>query len=75
MEEISMVGLDFFAKLLRCAIAMEACAGAHYWVREIGRLGREVRLIPPAYAKPFVKCPKNDMADAEAICEAASRSK
>lgn len=52
---------------------MEACASAHYWGREIGRLGHEVRLIPPAYVKPFVKRQKNDAADAEAICEAANR--
>ena len=46
---------------------MEACAGAHRWGREIGRLGREVRLLPPVYVKPFVKRHKNDIADAEAI--------
>jgi len=61
--------LDFFAKLPRCVVATKAGAGAHYWVREIDRLGHEVRLIPPA----FVKRQKNDMADTEAICEAASR--
>lgn len=52
---------------------MEACATAHYWAREIGKLGHEVRLLPPAYVKPFVKRQKNDAADAEAIVEAAFR--
>ena len=52
---------------------MEACASALYWGREISRLGHEVRLIPPTYVKPFVKRQKNDMVDAEAICEAAQR--
>lgn len=65
--------LAFFAQLPACVVAMEACGGAHHWGREIGRLGHEVRLIPPAYVKPFVKRQKNDAADAEAICEAAQR--
>lgn len=52
---------------------MEACATAHYWAREISALGHAVRLVPPAYVKPFVKHQKNDAADAEAIAEAASR--
>ena len=65
--------LAFFAGQPRCLVAMEACAAYHYWAREIGRLGHTVRLIPPAYVKPFVKRQKNDMADAEAICEAAQR--
>ena len=66
-------GLAFFASLPRCRVAMEACASAHHWARMIGELGHEVRLIPPAYVKPFVKRQKNDAADAEAICEAAQR--
>ena len=65
--------LAFFAGQPPCVVAMEACAGAHYWAREIAALGHETRLIPPAYVKPFVKRQKNDMADAEAICEAAQR--
>src|SRR5919106_1096648 len=52
---------------------MEACGGAHHWGRELKLLGYEVRLIPPAYVKPFVKRQKNDANDAEAICEAAQR--
>jgi transposase len=65
--------LEFFGRLSPCGVAMEACAGAHHWGREIARLGHTVRLIPPAYVKPFVKRQKNDLADAEAICEAAQR--
>ena len=65
--------LDFLASRPRCVVAMEACAGAHQWDREIGQLGHEVRLLPPIYVKPFVNRQKNDMADAEAICAAAQR--
>ena len=65
--------LAFLAAQPRCLVAMEACAGAHHWGRELARLGHTVRLIPPAYVKPFVKRQKNDEADAEAICEAAQR--
>jgi transposase len=65
--------LSFFAAQPACLVAMEACGGAHHWGRELSRLGHQVRLIPPAYVKPFVKRQKNDAADAEAICEAAQR--
>ena len=65
--------LAWFAKLPRCLVGMEACATAHYWARELEKLGHEVRLIPPAYTKAYVRRNKNDPADAAAICEAVSR--
>ena len=65
--------LTFFASQRPCVVAMEACGGSHYWAREIAKLGHAVKLIAPKYVKPFVKRQKNDMADAEAICEAAQR--
>lgn len=65
--------IAFFASQPRCTVAMEACAGSHHWGRELMKLGHEVRLIPPAYVKPFVKRQKSDAADAAAICEAAQR--
>src|SRR5438067_11515290 len=66
--------LAFFQKLPPCVIGIEACASSHYWSRELQALGHTVRLMPPAYVKPYVKRQKNDMADAEAICEAVSRA-
>jgi len=65
--------LDLLGELPPCLVGMEACATSHHWAREIAALGHEVRLIPPAYVKPYVKRQKNDAADAEAICEAVSR--
>ena len=65
--------LAFFSAQPPCTVAMEACGSAHHWAREISKLGHHVRLIPPAYVKPFVKRQKTDAADAEAICEAAQR--
>jgi transposase len=63
----------FFEKLPPCLVGMEACAGAHHWARQLAAYGHEVKLIPPAYVKPYVRRQKNDMADAAAICEAVSR--
>src|SRR5262249_15638094 len=63
-----------FQKLPPCLVGIEACASSHYWARELQPLGHTVRLVPPAYVKPYVKRQKNDMADAEAICEAVTRA-
>ncbi|BBF80248.1 IS110 family transposase [Asticcacaulis excentricus] len=63
----------FFAGLPSCLIGIEACATAHFWARQLIDLGHQVKLIPAAYVKPYVKRQKNDAADAEAICEAVTR--
>ena len=66
--------LAFFQKLPPCVVGIEACATSHHWSREITAIGHTVRLMPPAYVKPYVKRQKNDAADAEAICEAVTRT-
>ncbi|MCK1632170.1 IS110 family transposase, partial [Bradyrhizobium sp. 162] len=65
--------LPFFRSLPACLVGMEACASAHHWARDIAALGHAVRMMPPAYVKPYVKRNKTDVADAEAICEAVTR--
>jgi transposase len=65
--------VPFFRKLAPCLIGMEACGTSHHWARELAALGHTVRLMPPAYVKPYVKRGKTDAADAEAICEAVTR--
>ena len=65
--------LPFFARLPCCLVGMEACGTSHYWARELIKLGHRVRLMPPAYVKPYVKRGKTDAADAEAVCEAVTR--
>src|SRR5437867_2202967 len=66
--------LAFFQKLQPCLVGIEACATSHHWSRQLKALGHTVRLMPPAYVKPYVKRQKNDAADAEAICEAVTRA-
>jgi len=66
--------LAFFEKLAPCVIGIEACASSHHWSRQLQALGHTVRLMPPAYVKPYVKRQKNDATDAEAICEAVGRA-
>ena len=65
--------LPFFKKQPPCLVGMEACATSHHWARQLIGLGHEVKLMAPRYVKPYVKRNKNDMADAEAICEAVTR--
>jgi len=65
--------LVWFGRLAPCLVGMEACATAYHWARELGRLGHTVKLIPPSYAKAYVRRNKNDAADAAAICEAVGR--
>ncbi len=65
--------LAYFNQLEPCLVGMEACATAHYWGRELRALGHNVKLMPPQFVKPYLKSQKNDMRDAEAICEAVTR--
>lgn len=65
--------LKFFAELAPCMVGIEACATSHHWSRQLRALGHSAKLMPPSYVKPYVKRQKNDMADAEAICEAVVR--
>ena len=60
-------------KLQPCLVGIEACASSHYWAQQLTALGHDVKLMPSAYVKPYVKRQKNDAADAEAICEAVQR--
>ncbi|WP_179196489.1 IS110 family transposase, partial [Caballeronia sordidicola] len=63
--------LEYFANLSPCLIAIEACAGSHYWARRLAGFGHRIKLIPAQYVKPFVRRSKTDARDAAAICEAA----
>ncbi len=65
--------MGFLANLEPCLIGIEACAGAHYWTREMGKLGHTVRIMSPQYVKPYIKSNKNDSNDAQGICEAVGR--
>lgn len=65
--------LGYFAQLPPCLIGMGACPGAHYWARELIKLGHTVKLMPAQYVKPYIKGNKNDGNDAEGICEAVTR--
>jgi transposase len=65
--------VPFFLELEPCLIGMEACGSAHHWARKLQELGHTVKLMAPQFVKPYVKTNKNDMADAEAICEAVGR--
>lgn len=65
--------LEFFSQLEPCVVGIESCGGAHYWARELRKLGHEVRMMAPQFVAPYRKGQKNDRNDAEAICEAAGR--
>jgi transposase len=63
----------YFKRLKPCVVGIEATGGVHYWGRLLGRMGHTVKVMPAAYVKPYVKTNKNDVIDAEAICEAVRR--
>jgi len=65
--------LQFFAGLTPCVVGLEACGGAHFWARELAKLGHDARLMPARYVRAYVKTNKHDAADAEACCEAVQR--
>src|SRR6201984_2837355 len=65
--------LAFFAQLPPCVVGLEACGSAHHWARELLKLGHDVRIMPAAYVKPYVRRQKNDAADAAGNCEAVTR--
>jgi transposase len=65
--------LPFLARLSSCTVGLEACAGAHYWAREIEKLGHKAKLMSPHFVAPYRKSQKNDGNDADAICEAVGR--
>jgi transposase len=65
--------LTYFAQLPPCLVGLAACGGAHYWARELGKLGHDVRLMAVQYIRPYRTNQKNDQNDADAICEAVSR--
>lgn len=65
--------VEFFTRQEPCLIGMEACGSAHHWARKLEQMGHTVKLMAPQFVKPYVKTNKNDMADAEAICEAVGR--
>ena len=66
--------LQHIANLPPCLIGIEACGGSHYWARKFREFGHEVKMMSPQFVKPYVKSNKNDAADAEACCEAVTRS-
>jgi transposase len=80
IQIVATIGLDLGKSVFQVhcvdgdgVVGLEACATSHYWAREIGAFGHQVRMIPPIYVNPYVECGKTDAADAEAICDAVAR--